>query len=206
MVRPGAAGYDELRRPAMAGFRDVRPQALVRCARPEDVAAALAFARAAGLAFAVRSGGHCFAGRSTTEGVVIDVSPLGSVAVEGDRATIGAGARLGDVYDALDAHGLTIPAGCGPTVGIAGLTLGGGLGILGRLHGLTSDALRAAQVVLADGRVVTCDDRPTRTSSGRCAAPAAPASASSPRSSSRRSRRRPRPPSSWCGRPATPRR
>lgn len=87
-------------------------------------------------------------------GLVLDVSPLGSVAVADGRATIGAGARLGDVYDALDAHGLTIPAGCGPTVGIAGLTLGVGLGILGRLHGLTSDSLRAAQVVLADGRVV----------------------------------------------------
>jgi FAD/FMN-containing dehydrogenase len=159
VVRPGAADYDMLRRPAMAGFRDVRPQALVRCEGPEDVAAALAFARAAGLPFAVRSGGHCFAGRSTTEGVVIDVSPLASVAVAGERATIGAGARLGDVYDALAAHGLTVPAGCGPTVGIAGLVLGGGLGILGRLHGLTSDALRAAQVVLADGRVVTCDEQ-----------------------------------------------
>jgi FAD/FMN-containing dehydrogenase len=109
------------------------------------------------LPVAVRSGGHDFAGRSTGEGVVVDVSPLDTVAVEGERATIGAGARLGDVYDALDAHGLTIAAGCGPTVGIAGLTLGGGLGILGRLYGLTSDSLRAAQVVLADGRVVTCN-------------------------------------------------
>ena len=82
---------------------------------------------------------------------------MDAVAVEGQRATIGAGARLGRIYDALDAHGLTIAGGCGPTVGIAGLTLGGGLGILGRLHGLTSDSLRAAEVVLADGRVITCD-------------------------------------------------
>jgi FAD/FMN-containing dehydrogenase len=71
---------------------------------------------------------------------------------------VGAGARLGDVYDALDAEGVTVPAGCGPTVGIAGLTLGGGLGILGRKYGLTSDQLLAAEVVLADGRVVECDD------------------------------------------------
>ena len=157
VVRPGAAGYDLLRRPAIARFDDVHPAAVVLCEGPEDVAAALAFARAARLPLAVRSGGHCFAGRSTTEGVLLDVSPLASVAVADGRATIGAGARLGDVYDALDAHGLTIPAGCGPTVGIAGLALGGGLGILGRLHGLTADALRAAQVVLADGLVVTCD-------------------------------------------------
>jgi FAD/FMN-containing dehydrogenase len=64
----------------------------------------------------------------------------------------------GDVYDALDRHGLTVPAGCGPTVGISGLTLGGGLGILGRKHGLTSDHMVGAQVVLADGRIVECDE------------------------------------------------
>jgi FAD/FMN-containing dehydrogenase len=76
----------------------------------------------------------------------------------GGVATVGAGARLGDLYDTLQEHGLTIPAGCGPSVGIAGLTLGGGLGILGRKYGLTSDHLLGAQVVLADGRVVECDD------------------------------------------------
>ena len=157
VVRPGTPGYDVLRRPAIPRFDDVRPAAVVLCDGPEDVAATLALARSAGLPVAVRSGGHCFAGRSTTEGVVIDVSPLDRSRSRATRATIGAGARLGDVYDALDAHGLTIAGGCGPTVGIAGLTLGGGLGILGRLHGLTSDRLRAAEVVLADGRLVSCD-------------------------------------------------
>ena len=73
----------------------------------------------------------------------------------GDRR---AGVRLGDLYDELAEHGLTIPAGCGSSVGIAGLTLGGGLGILGRKHGLTCDHLLRAQVVLADGRVVECDE------------------------------------------------
>jgi FAD/FMN-containing dehydrogenase len=66
--------------------------------------------------------------------------------------------RLGELYDALGEDGRTIPAGCGPSVGIAGLTLGGGLGILGRKHGLTCDHLLGAQVVLADGRVVECDE------------------------------------------------
>jgi FAD/FMN-containing dehydrogenase len=80
------------------------------------------------------------------------------VSVSAGTATIGAGARLGAVYDALERHGLTIPAGCGPAVGIAGLTLGGGLGVLGRARGVTADSLLAAQVVLADGRVVDCDD------------------------------------------------
>jgi FAD/FMN-containing dehydrogenase len=72
---------------------------------------------------------------------------------------VGAGARLGDLYDALLEHGVTIPAGCGPEVGIAGLTLGGGLGILGRKRGLTCDSLVGAQVVLADGRTVDCDEQ-----------------------------------------------
>jgi FAD/FMN-containing dehydrogenase len=84
---------------------------------------------------------------------------MGSVAVAGEVATVGAGVRLGDLYDALATQGLTIPAGCGPSVGIAGLTLGGGLGILGRKHGLTCDHLLGAQVVLADGRIVDCDEQ-----------------------------------------------
>ncbi len=74
-------------------------------------------------------------------------------------ATVEAGALLGDVYDRLDADGLTIAAGACPSVGIAGLTLGGGLGILGRRYGLTSDQLLGAQVVLADGRIVDCDEQ-----------------------------------------------
>ncbi len=77
---------------------------------------------------------------------------------DGVATVVGAGARLGDVYDALAEHDLTIPAGCGPSVGISGLTLGGGLGILGRKYGLTSDHLLAAQIVLADGRVIECDE------------------------------------------------
>jgi FAD/FMN-containing dehydrogenase len=146
-------------REALPRFLDVRPEAVAACETPGDVAAALAEARRSGLPVAVRSGGHCFAGRSSTEGLLIDVSPMRSVRVGDGTASIGAGAVLGDVYDALDAHGLTIAGGCGPEVGIAGLALGGGLGILGRRHGLTCDQLVAAEVVLADGRVVECDER-----------------------------------------------
>jgi FAD/FMN-containing dehydrogenase len=142
----------------IARFQDVHPAATVRCTGPQDVVEAIARARESGLPLAVRSGGHCFAGRSSTEGLLIDVSPLDSVEVTEGRATIGAGARLGAVYDALAEHGVTIAAGCGPTVGISGLVLGGGLGILGRLHGLTADSLLGAEVVLADGRVVRADD------------------------------------------------
>jgi len=159
VVLPGSSGYDQARKPPIARFHDVRPLALVRCRSAADVAEAIWFAGRYGLRVAARSGGHCFAGRSSTTGVVIDVSPMDSVSVADDVATIGAGARLGAVYDALEEDGLTIVAGCGPTVGIAGLTLGGGLGILGRKHGLTSDQLVGAQVVLADGRIVDCDEQ-----------------------------------------------
>jgi FAD/FMN-containing dehydrogenase len=157
VLRPGDSGYDTARKPAIARFTDVRPAAVVRCAGADDVAAAIALARADGLPVAVRSGGHCFAGRSSTTGVVIDVSPIDAIAVADGEATIGAGARLGAVYEALDAHGVTVPAGCGTDVGVSGLTLGGGLGLLGRMHGLTSDRLLGAEVVLADGRAVVCD-------------------------------------------------
>jgi FAD/FMN-containing dehydrogenase len=159
VILPGAREYDAARRTAMARFDAVRPVAVVRCTSPEDVAETIAFARSAGLDAAVRCGGHSVAGRSSTEGVVIDVTPMSSVAVQDGVATVGAGTRLGTVYDALDEHGLTIPAGCAASVGIAGLTLGGGIGILGRRHGLTSDHLMRADVVLADGRRVGCDEQ-----------------------------------------------
>ena len=158
VVLPGSPAYESLRKPVMARFEYLRPAAVVRCASPADVAATLVVVRGLGLPTAIRSGGHSVAGRSSTDGVVLDVTPMGSVAVAGEVATVGAGVRLGDLYDALAEHALTIPAGCGPSVGIAGLTLGGGLGILGRKHGLTCDHLLRAQVVLADGRIVDCDE------------------------------------------------
>jgi FAD/FMN-containing dehydrogenase len=152
-------GYEEARRPAIARFEHVEPRAVARCRTDADVAEALGFARSEGLRVALRSGGHCFAGRSSTDGLVIDVSPMSSVSLDGVLATIGAGTRLGLVYDALASKGRMLPAGCGPEVGIAGLTLGGGLGILGRLHGLTADSLLAARVVLANGSVVEASDQ-----------------------------------------------
>jgi FAD/FMN-containing dehydrogenase len=159
VILPDSPDYESARQPAIASFNDVRPQAVVRCAGPGDVVEALSVANRAGLRTVARSGGHCFAGHSSSEGIVIDVAPMRSVSVSDGVATVGAGARLGEVYDSLQEHGLTIAAGCGPEVGIAGLTLGGGLGILGRKHGLTSDQLLAVEVVLADGRIVESDDR-----------------------------------------------
>jgi FAD/FMN-containing dehydrogenase len=154
----GSPEYDRVRAPVWAQFEDVRPQAIVLCRTPEDVAEAIAFARRVGVEIAVRSGGHCFAGRSTTRGILIDLRQMRSVAVSDGVATVGAGALLGDLYEELDGSGLTIPAGSCPGVGIAGLTLGGGLGVLGRKYGLTADQLVRAGVVLADGRIVDCDE------------------------------------------------
>ena len=157
LLTPGTPGYEAARRPWAGRFHDVRPAAIARCGSARDVAAALMAARRDAMPFAVRAGGHCFAGRSSTPGLLVDVGPMDAVHVHGDHVTTGAGALLGPVYDALAARGLAIAGGCGPTVGIAGLTLGGGLGILGRRHGLTSDGLVAAEVVTADGRIVVCD-------------------------------------------------
>ncbi len=158
VIVPGSHQYDGARAPQIPNFRDVNPLAVVRCGSADDVATTLEFVRRHRLPFAVRSGGHCFAGRSSTDGVLIDVSPMRGISLVNGKARIGAGARLGDVYDALSAHRVTLAAGCGPTVGIAGLALGGGIGIIGRMHGLTCDQVRGAEVVLADGRVVQCDE------------------------------------------------
>jgi FAD/FMN-containing dehydrogenase len=151
-------GYDAIRRPANVAYGDVRPRLVVLCRSVSDVVDAVTYAAATGDRIAPRGGGHCFAGRSSTDGIVLDMSGLDGISVaDGGVATIGAGACLGQVYAALHAYGRTLPAGCGPTVGITGLTLGGGIGLLGRKHGLTCDRLVGAQVVLADGSVVDCN-------------------------------------------------
>lgn len=142
----------------MHGLKVLVPRLVVRCRSVSDVVRAVEYARTTGDRVAIRGGGHCFAGRSSTDGILFDLSGLDGIAVAGGVATIGAGARLGHLYAALHGYGRTLPAGCGATVGIAGLTLGGGIGLLGRQHGLTCDRLVGARVVLADGSVVDCDE------------------------------------------------
>jgi FAD/FMN-containing dehydrogenase len=159
VVLPGSPVYDEVRRPQIPRFHDVRPEAVVLCRTPEDVAEATAFARRSGIEVAVRSGGHDFAGRSSGPGMVLDLTPMHSLEISDGLAIVGPGFRLGDLYAALARYEVTIPGGCGGTVGIGGQALGGGLGLLGRSRGLTSDQLVAAEVVLADGRVVECDEQ-----------------------------------------------
>jgi FAD/FMN-containing dehydrogenase len=159
VVQPDSTDYEQVRRPKMLRFHDIRPEAIVLCRSPEDVSEAITFARRHTLETAIRSGGHSVAGCSSTEGLVIDVTPMNAISVNEDVTTVGAGVRLGELEDALQPFGLTIPAGSSHSVGIAGLTLGGGLGVLGRKYGLTCDHLLRAQAVLADGAVVDCDER-----------------------------------------------
>jgi FAD/FMN-containing dehydrogenase len=157
LFSPDSPGYEAIRRPVNLAYREVRPRLVAACRSVSDVTRAMTYATATGDRIAPRGGGHCFAGRSSTDGIVLDISGLDGISVADDRGvTIRAGARLGQVYAALHAYGRTLPAGCGPTVGITGLTLGGGIGLLGREHGLTCDRLVGAQVVLPNGSVVDC--------------------------------------------------
>ena len=159
LLTPVSRAYDTIRRPVNPAFHDTRPSLVVRCCSVLDVVTTLRFAVETKSRVAIRGGGHCFAGRSSTDGILVDLSPMDAVSLATNGvATIGAGALLEGVYLTLHHSGRTLPAGCGPTVGIAGLTLGGGIGLLGRAHGLTCDRLDGAQVVLADGSVVECDD------------------------------------------------
>lgn len=153
LVTASDAGYDDLRK----GFvRAGSPAIIVRCRSNEDVAAAIRFAREQSLTLSVRSGGHSMAGLSTNDGgLVLDISYFNQVDVIDSAqhiVRIGAGARWGDAAKALDANGLAISSGDTNSVGVGGLTLGGGIGWMVRKYGLTIDSLEAAEIVLADGR------------------------------------------------------
>ena len=157
LVRPDDPSYDTARVLYNTRFDGVRPQAIARCATAEDVRECMRFARTYRVPLALRSGGHSYGGWSTGPGLVVDVGRMAAIDVQSDRVTVGAGARLIDVYDAVASRGRGIPAGSCPTVGITGLALGGGLGVLTRAWGLTCDDLIAAQVVTADGQLRDCD-------------------------------------------------
>src|SRR5436190_3249560 len=158
VIRPGDSAYRNARVDYDPRFDDIRPAAIVFVESERDVARTIAFARENHVPFAVRCGGHSYAGYSLSEGIVLDVSRMSAVRAEaGGLATVGAGARLIDVVSGLAPAGLMVPGGTCATVGISGLTLGGGQGVTARLFGLTCDSLEAARVVTADGRVLTCD-------------------------------------------------
>ncbi|WP_410668566.1 FAD-binding oxidoreductase [Amycolatopsis sp. cmx-4-68] len=155
LLRPGVDGYDTARRAFNPLFDTNNPVAVVKASSAQDVQVTVQ-AAAGGVTLAARSGGHSYAGYSVPEsGLVVDVSGLNRVDVQGTTALIGAGAKLKDVYAGLARAGRALPAGSCPTVGIAGLTLGGGIGVLSRKYGLTCDHLSSAQVVTADGKLLT---------------------------------------------------
>jgi FAD/FMN-containing dehydrogenase len=154
LVRPGDASYAVDKLLYDPRFDGLKPAGIAYCHSTADVQTCLAFARKFGVPVAARSGGHSYAGWSSTTGLIIDVTSLHEVAVSGSVASIGAGARLIDVYNGLYIHGRALPGGSCPTVGIAGLTLGGGIGVTGRAHGLTCDNLVSVQIVTANGTVI----------------------------------------------------
>lgn len=159
-ILPHDADYDDARALYNAMI-DKRPAMIARCGSVDDVTASLAFARASGLAVAVRGGGHSGPGFGTIDGgIVIDLSPMDRIDVNADARTVRVqgGATWGQVDSATHAFGLATPSGVIATTGVGGLTLGGGHGYLSRKYGLTIDNLLEAEVVLADGRVVIASE------------------------------------------------
>jgi FAD/FMN-containing dehydrogenase len=159
VIAPGDDGYEEARA-VHNGLVDRRPALVVRCASPDDVIAALAHARRADLEVSVRGGGHNVAGRAVTDGgLMIDLSAMKAIAVDPARATATAqgGVRWGELNEAAAAHGLAGTGGAVSTTGIAGYTLGGGLGWLMARHGLAADNLLAVELVTADGELLHVD-------------------------------------------------
>ncbi|OHV37067.1 MULTISPECIES: FAD-binding oxidoreductase [Pseudofrankia] len=152
------AGYDEVR-VIQNAMLDRRPGLIIRCSGTADVVDAVNLASGRDLLVAVRGGGHSIAGTSTTDdGLMIDLSAMRSVWVDPEhrRVRVAGGATWGDVDREAQVHGLAVPGGVVSTTGVAGLTLGGGIGWLHRKYGLACDALRAAEVVTARGEIVRC--------------------------------------------------
>ncbi|MBB5869058.1 hypothetical protein F4553_002437 [Allocatelliglobosispora scoriae] len=151
---PGDDSYARVRRGFVGGDADLLPSAAAACVSTQDVVRSLGFARSAGLPFAVRSGGHSYADRSSTAGLLIELRGLRTIRLDGELLTVGPGARLGEIQRALAERGRSLPTGSCASVGIGGSTIAGGFGFQGRSRGLTADSLLAAEVVLADGCVV----------------------------------------------------
>jgi FAD/FMN-containing dehydrogenase len=160
LVRPGDASYGTAKLLFDPRFDGQHPAGVAFVKNAHDVSTCLAFVRKFKIPFAARSGGHSYAGWSGSSGLVIDVSNLKTVAVSGTTAAVGAGTRLIDFYNGLAAKGRAVPGGSCPTVGIAGLTLGGGIGVTARAYGLTCDSLESVQIVTANGAVLTATADP----------------------------------------------
>jgi FAD/FMN-containing dehydrogenase len=160
LLRPGDLDYD-VTRAVFNGMIDRRPQAIIRCAGASDVIRGIAFAREHDVVLSVRGGGHSVSGKSVCDGgVMLDLSAMKGVRVDPQRCTARAepGLTLGELDHETQTWGLATPLGVMSRTGIAGLTLGGGLGWLNCAHGLTCDNLLGADLVTADGRLLTASE------------------------------------------------
>ena len=160
VIAPDDPGYDDARRVFFTGF-DRRPAAIVRVADASDVSRTVNLARETGAELAVRSGGHSRAGFGTSEGgIVLDLSEMNAVDIdpEGRTAWAQTGITAGDYTKAAGKHGLATGLGDTASVGVGGITLGGGIGFLVRKHGLTIDDVLGAEVVTADGELLKVDE------------------------------------------------
>lgn len=160
LIRPGDEGYDEARK-VWNGMIDRKPALIARCASVADVIASVNFARENGVLLAVRGGGHNVAGTALADGgMVIDLSSMKDIHVNPERRTVRAegGVTIGELDEETQKFGLATPMGVVSETGIAGLTLGGGLGWLRRKYGLSSDNLVSVDVVTAGGRSLTASE------------------------------------------------
>ncbi|MFF4401840.1 FAD-binding oxidoreductase [Streptomyces sp. NPDC001480] len=158
LVRPGDAAWKTAHQLYNTRFDGLKPAAVAYIAHADDIRTTLAYAHAHGIRVSIRNGGHSYAGWSSGDNrLIVDVSKLNRIRVSGQEAVVGAGSKLIDVYRALGAKGVTIPAGSCPTVGVSGLVLGGGHGVASRAYGLTCDSLTRATLITADGKQVTAD-------------------------------------------------
>ena len=161
LIRPGEAGYDEHRK-VWNGSIDRHPSLIARCHGVADVRVAVRFARERELVVAVRGGGHSFPGLSVCEdGLLLDLGPMKGIRVDPDARTARAqaGVLLGELDRETQAFALAVPSGIVTHTGLAGLTLGGGIGWIMRKYGLTIDQLVSADVVTADGEFLTASEK-----------------------------------------------
>src|SRR5580698_4499619 len=158
LIQPGQSGYTAARSLFDPRFDYLRPSGVAYCKNAADVAACLSFVTTFKLPVRARSGGHSYEGwSSVNNGLVIDVSEMSYFHNGNGKVTVGSGIDLINFYDGLARHGKAVPGGSCPTVGIAGLALGGGVGVLARIYGLTSDAIESLDIVTADGSTLTCN-------------------------------------------------
>src|SRR6266540_3756400 len=157
VVTPSNPAYARDRQLVNQRYDGVHPAAIAYCENVSDVQKTVTWARNHGIHIVPRCGRHSYAGYSTTSGVVVDVSRMSSVHPSGGTAVVGAGAILTDVYTKLWAQHRTIPGGSCPTVGIAGLTQGGGIGYASRKFGTTADNVKQLTIVTADGKARVCN-------------------------------------------------